>query len=125
MCKHINERCSTPAIVCISLACEVYIKTILTYLCIKFKRQHGLTELYNLMPKEYQEKIESATNLKVEMLEPITDTFVDYRYLYEKDIEILFSYTHLLVTTRNILREECCQLVHSMTWDEYKAKMRW
>ena len=121
---------TTPATVNSAFACEVYLKAILLFYDIPVKKEHKIKELYAMLP----DRIKEWTKLAVtngderiwrdvfgrELLENISDAFVEWRYIYEHiegthSIEMGF-----LTTFRNVLREACCQLFFRVTWEEYK-----
>ena len=53
----VNERYFTPAIVCISFSCELYLKVLLLYYEIDIAKTHKLSDLYAKLPDETKNKI--------------------------------------------------------------------
>ena len=43
----------TPVIVNCAFACEIFLKLLLEFNNVKYKKQHGLKELFDLFPEEY------------------------------------------------------------------------
>ena len=117
----VSERFFTPAIVCISFSCEIYLKILLLYHDINISKTHKLIDLYNNLPIELKNKFDFDSTI----LQELSNYFVDSRYLYESAEEIVFTNVVAIVNLRNLLREECCRVVHSMTWEEYRLKSQW
>ena len=124
----------TPAIVNSAFACEVFLKAILKHQEIQIPKSHQLRELYEALPNELKEWIKQVVSGGVhrmwtnvwgfDYLDEISNAFVEWRYSYEyenrkrctRHINIGF-----LNDFRNTLREACCQLLFSTTWEEYKG----
>lgn len=117
----VSERYFTPAIVCISFSYELYLKVLLLYYEIDIAKTHKLSDLYDKLPDETRNKIK----FDVAILKELSNYFVDKRYLYENNEEIIFTKVDSIVNLRYLLREEACQTVHSMTWLEYRDKSQW
>ena len=117
----VNERYFTPAIVCISFSCELYLKVLLLYYEIDIAKTHKLSDLYAKLPDETKNKIKFDAII----LQELSNYFVDRRYLYENNEKIIFTKEDAIVNLRDLLREEACQAVHSMTWLEYRDKSQW
>ena len=116
-----------PATVNSAFACEVFLKALL-------KRQHKIKELYELLPDKLKAAIKQATMANYggmwknafgyELLDNISDAFVDWRYSYEivgtkrASMQINIGF---LTAFRNALREVCCRLFFGKTWEEYLA----
>lgn len=86
-----------PALTCIAFSCEIYLKTLLYCFGISHPKVHNLKKLFNLLPKDIQEKIrESYDNpLKFDNnLENAREYFATSRYLYEKE-DGSFSFTFI------------------------------
>ena len=86
-----------PALTCIAFSCEIYLKTLLHCFGISHPKVHNLKKLFNLLPKDIQEKIrESYDNpLKFDNnLENAREYFATSRYLYEKE-DRSFSFTFI------------------------------
>ena len=129
-----------PAIVQSAFACEVFLKAICLFHDIelkplyKNKQGHDLKALYYVLPQEIREQIKMEVShgdkekwfnrFGVEHLVDISNAFQEWRYSYEHDwsksstmhIEIGF-----LNRFRDALREACCQMLFSTTWEEYKG----
>ena len=120
---------TTPAIVNSAFACEVFLKTLILFHGITAKKQHGIKELYELLPADTKESLKEATiadygggwidSFGRTRLEGISDAFVQWRYSYEQmgslNVDMGF-----LAAFRNSLREACCRKLFHMTWKEYR-----
>ena len=123
-----------PATVNSAFACEVFLKALLDYHDIPLKRQHKIKELYELLPDKLKTVVKQTTTANYgemwedafghELLDNISDAFVDWRYSYEivgaKRASMQIS-TGFLTAFRNALRETCCRLLFGKTWEEYLA----
>ena len=125
---------STPATVNSSFACEVFLKALLNYHDIPLKRQHKIKELYELLPDKPKASVKQTTIANYggmwedafghELLDNISDAFIDWRYSYEivgtkrASMQINIGF---LTAFRNALREACCRLFFGKTWEEYLA----
>ena len=123
---------STPATVNSAFACEVFLKALLNYHDIPLKRQHKIKELYELLPDKLKAVVKQTTIANYggmwedafghELLDNISDAFVDWRYSYEivgtkrASMQINIGF---LTDFRNALREACCRLFFGKTWEEY------
>lgn len=122
---------STPAVVNSAFACEVYLKALLKYNDIPIKKEHKIKELYEMLPEEARDWIKPTVMNQCgrwtdqwgyELLENISNAFIEWRYNYENDwskssimhIEVCF-----LTAFRNTLREACSQLFYHKTWEAY------
>ncbi len=123
----------TPASVNSAFACEVYLKALLLYYDRSPEQIHMMKELYSALPEELQKRLKlTVTNsyggrwtdiFGRELLENISNAFVDWRYSYEHDwnkSSVIYRETGFLTAFRNALREACCQLFFGKTWEEYK-----
>lgn len=120
---------TTPAIVNSAFACEVFLKALLDYYDVSFKKSHKLKELYDGLPPELKERIRQ--NVYVihsrwknafgqDLLENISDSFAEWRYSYEKwGKGTMKIETGFLTAFRNVLRETCCYLFFRICWNEY------
>ena len=124
---------TTPATVNSAFACEVFLKAILRFYDIPVGKKHKIKKLYDLLPERIQEWMKNEVtkgyermwydSFGRELLENISDAFVEWRYIYEHDwskSSVIHMETAFLTTFRNALREACCQLFFRMTWEEYK-----
>ena len=125
---------STPATVNSAFACEVFLKTLLAFYGIDFKKllkqkdRHKLASLFDLLPEDAEERIKQATVLcyggswrdafGFDQLEKISDAFVKWRYSYEQEGSIRVD-IGFLTSFRNSLREACCLRLFHMKWDDY------
>lgn len=82
----------TPVIVNCAFACEIFLKLLLEFNNVKYKKQHGLKELFDLFPEELREKInryliQNYGTLKdgngFELLQLYSNAFTEWRYSYE------------------------------------------
>ena len=125
---------TTPATVNSAFACEVYLKAILLFYNIPIEKKHKIKELYEMLPERIQEWTKNEVtkgyermwydSFGRELLENISDAFVEWRYIYEHDwskSSVIHMETGFLTAFRNALREACCQLFFQMTWEEYKG----
>ena len=132
--KKINvEWYTTPATVNSAFACEVYLKALLLYYDVPLKKQHELKELNEMLPDKIKEWIKLTVlnsyggwkdAFGFDLLDNISDAFVDWRYSYEivgtkrASMQINIGF---LTAFRNALREACCRLFFCKTWEEYLA----
>ncbi len=123
-----------PATVNSAFACEVFLKALLNYHDIPLKRQHKIKELYELLPDKLKASVKQTTIANYggmwedafghELLDNISDAFVDWRYSYEivgtkrASMQINIGF---LTAFRNALRGACCRLFFDKTWEEYLA----
>ena len=137
--KHMHDTAdigfyTAPATINSAFACEVFMKTILKYQNKKTPKAHKLRDLYEALPKDLKAYIQHEvsggypdlwTNFwGNDYLDKVSNAFVEWRYSYEHDftknrtmhIEIGF-----LNRFRDALREGCCQMLFSTTWEEYKG----
>lgn len=121
-----------PATVNSAFASEVFLKALLNYHDIPLKRQHKIKELYELLPDKLKAVVKQTTianyggmwedAFEHELLDLISNAFVDWRYSYEivgKKRASLQINIGFLTAFRNALRELCCREFFSKTWDEY------
>lgn len=83
----------TAVIVNCAFACEIFLKLLLEFNNVKYKKQHGLKELFDLLPEELRVKInrhllQNYGTLKdsngFEFLQLYSNAFTEWRYSYEK-----------------------------------------
>lgn len=76
-----------PAIVNYAFACELYIKYLLQINGVEQCRKHKLTDLFGLLPETSQQEIRTKMNTANfnQELNSISNAFVDWRYIYEKN----------------------------------------
>lgn len=98
-----NKILLIPSIVNCAFACELYIKCILNKSNINFGKQHSLEKLFALLPENTKNKV--VKNIADEdfnkNLQNISNTFIEWRYLYERDtatceINFLMNFTKIL-----------------------------
>ena len=129
---------TTPATVNSAFACEVFLKTLMKYYDIPFEKllpvkdRHKIKELYELLPEDSKNWIKATVTDRYgvwtdgfgrELLESISNAFVDWRYNYEHGEGkrcTLNNYILFLRDFRNTLREACCWSFFGKTWEEYK-----
>lgn len=77
----------------LAFACELYLKAILYELNIDFGKTHRISDLYKLLPIQYQEKVRENVHFQYRqenhfelVLEEISDAFVFLRYAHERKI---------------------------------------
>ena len=119
------ERYFNSAVICLSLSCEVYLKTLLMYYNLPVDKIHTLNELFNKLPEELKQTIKNESNVDESFIKEFSNIFITRRYFYENDESITFLSIGNLVVLRNVLRNESCRAVHSLSWDEYRKKMGW
>lgn len=127
---------SIPGIVNSAFSCEVFLKSLLVYHEATLEDvkeiKHHLFELW----KEYKCKdLSTATLLEKqicylyksedtalfnEKLKEISDAFYDWRYVYE-DKKRLSADRNFMRYLRDVLRENCCVIYYSQTWNEFVA----
>ena len=125
------ERYDMPSIINLAFACEVFLKSMLDYYGIDYKKVHELKKLFELLPEiirvgikfhimeNYAGKWRDACDR--EYLENISDAFVKWRYIYEyrKQRGSNTIYISFLEAFRNVLRDKSCRLFFDKSWDEY------
>ena len=123
---------TTPAIVNSAFACEVYLKAILLFFDNELIRGHELSVLYDKLPERVKEFIKPTvlnscvtwTDIfGLNQLDEISNAFYDWRYVYEylgKTRASISIDRSFLKAFRDALREACCELFFSKTWEEYK-----
>ena len=123
---------SIPSVVNYSFACEVFLKAILVWYEVPPRKQHELLELYQATPQSVQDSIKNITQNNyagqwtnvwgIEYLEQLSNSFAKCRYLYEHNFSQQGS-VHIevgfLVAFCKALREVCCKLFYSQTWEEF------
>ena len=120
-----NELYLIPMVVNLSFACELYIKTLLEFLRIPLKKEHYLDDLYNLLPQDVHNSIESAWNTQCldanqpfdVLLTTNKNAYYDLRYCYEQKESLCAKY--FFTKFSKILREECCQRIYGREWKAY------
>lgn len=130
--KYRTQSHTVSGIVNSAFACEVFIKTLLVFHGTSFEelnRFHKLETLWSklktkdcrttsLVEQRVQEWFNSKTeNLFDKLLSEISDAFVYWRYIYEKDSGSLNL--NFLRYFRELLREVCCSQLYGKTWNEY------
>lgn len=123
--------CSTPKIVNLAFACEIFLKALLVFNNIEYKHAHNLEKLHNLLPAEYQQQIEQGIVARygkttdafgIPYVRRISDTFNDWRYSFERtrlsiDISVLRTFCETL-------RELCCQKLYGASWETVQRRMK-
>jgi len=115
-----------------AFACEVFLKMLLITHGVPFEELNGLHKLEELwdslktvdcktasfVEQKVQEWFDfKAENRFDEFLSDISNAFVYWRYIYEKDkgkINLNF-----LIYFRDLLREVCCNQLYEKSWCEY------
>ena len=125
---------STPEIVNLAFACEVYIKTLLDFYNIEVKREHKLNKLFDLLPDDISDSINkrtfseypiySAINKQIltdafgiKLLDKNADAFYKWRYSYEE--HTLSCDVGFLLAFAKALRDECCFRLYGLDWEKY------
>lgn len=94
-----------------AIACEIFLKALLEYYDVEYKKTHNLKELFGLLPEFDQGIIKNrmidrygswCDSLEISYLDRIGDTFVTWRYSYEIDNAKL--YCSFLICFRNVLQ---------------------
>lgn len=123
--------CSTPKIVNLAFACEIFLKTLLVFSRVEYEREHNLEALYGLLPAEYQQQIEqgfvarygkTTDAFRAPYIHNISKAFNDWRYSFESsrlsiDISILNTFCE-------VLRELCCQKMYGASWETIQRRMK-
>ena len=126
----------TPVIVNLAFACEVYIKTLLTFYRIQTKKEHKLNELLARLPDDVQNEIKQLTFQKypvynyttgkiltngfgLDLLDLEANDFVEWRYLYELKRCSYSCDVGFLRAFAVTLRDFCCERLFRMNWEEY------
>lgn len=105
-----------PVVVNAAFSCELSIKAILNQCNISVPRNkdaHRIDTLFHILPIELQNKIADEMNrFNFDLdLQSISNVFVEWRYLFEKDVASLpFDF---LMTMANVLCSEAEQLIAS------------
>lgn len=116
-----------PEIVNRAFACEIFLKAMLTYKNIKFKRNHNLFELWKKLSKELSNKVEGEIYECIELEESVSlddlinkiaNAFNEWRYIYEENLKSVNL--GFLKIFNDSLREVCCKEIHGNTWTTYK-----
>lgn len=120
---------TAPKIANMAFACEIYMKTLLFYNHIPYKREHNLEKLYFLLPEKYRETIQQESirlygkmenAFRITYLNNVSEAFNEWRYSFEHDrLSIETGYLFLL---GELLREMCCQELYNQSWDEYRGE---
>lgn len=119
----------TPAGINYSLACEIFLKSLILYKSRDFdeikkrSKKHGLRELFEKLPKEWQDSVREYMEQRrlwrnmwgFENLEINSNVFVDWRYCYEKfwrkHATMQFD-TRFLKVFAEVLKESCAGLFY-------------
>lgn len=121
-------RYTTPAVVNAALACEVFLKLLLHFSRINFKKIHHLYDLFENLPVDIKQEVKGRTINRYgkweniwgkEYLFQISKAFSEWRYIYEHDwsessvkkIEIGF-----LLAFRDSLQEICSKRMEQRKW---------
>lgn len=116
---------STPQIVNLAFACEVYFKTLLDFHKIAFKKKHKLSDLFDLLPSSDKEYIDRELSVKYPFNNPFgrrkidveADAFVEWRYSYEK--HTLSCDIGYLKALAKVLQELCSKELYDCSWEQY------
>ena len=121
-----HDMYSTPQIVNLAFACEVYLKSLLNFYKIDFGKSHKLNELLNMLPDEVRNSIENRTFDKrpvlfdafgYKLIDKIADAFVEWRYSYEVSrLSCEIGYLNALADS---IKEECCMRLFNTNWEAY------
>ncbi len=122
--EHYNPDLMKAGFVNMAFACEMFLKSLLTYKKVQLKKAHQLRKLYNMLPTEYQKHIAQEVSIKtvghitdmfgVPLLDKISDTFIKWRYWYEqKDITMRMD-SYFLVAFRDVLKGLCQRTVYGI-----------
>ena len=122
---------STPKIVNIAFACEIFLKALLVFNNVSYERAHNLEQLCSLLPVECREIIERETvdrfgstkdAIGIAYISRISEVFTDWRYSFEKarlsiDLSVLWFFCALF-------RELCCQKMYGESWETIQRRMK-
>ena len=89
-----NSLCITPIVVNAALACEIFLKLLLHFKYIRYRRTHDLKILFELLPEDLKDNVKYCCVKRygqwldcfnLEYLKNISNAFSDWRYNYEQD----------------------------------------
>lgn len=118
---------STPFAVNSAFAVEVYLKTFMKLHGVELKRVHELDRLYAALPDPARDALEVATarhgmerpHAQVSscqsVLSEISQSFIDWRYAYEKEGPVHFPMEKVIVVTQ-ALHEVCMAVGEANAW---------
>lgn len=116
---------ATPQIVNLAFACEVYLKTLLTFSEIDIKKKHKLNDLFDALPDEDKRHIETYMQTCYPFQSVVgwrkidieANAFVNWRYSYERvTLSCDISYLEALA---QILQMLCCEKLYNVSWEQY------
>lgn len=119
-----------PEIVNRAFSCEVFLKSLIVFSGIAFRKEHELKALWELLAIELQDEIEQELSSRYgfggaddfeSLLDKTSNAFADWRYIYE--VHALSGFPGFLAAFSDSLREVCCQKYHNKTWEEYKEML--
>ncbi len=100
-----------------AFACEMFLKALLTFKGIDYKKKHSLRDLFDILPENYRKYIDETIYMRrgsdvqniwgISHLDNISNLFVQCRYWFEQktcSMRIESSYLH---TFREVLQELC------------------
>lgn len=106
----------TPMITSIIFSCELYLKLLLVYLKIDFKREHSLDALFKLLPEELQTEIKNIFNEKCsdesyfeKTLKSTSNSYTIFRYYFSYSDNITIHLT-FFENFNNILLEKAINI---------------
>lgn len=109
---------SAPLAVNLAFGCELYLKALLAINSINSKRLHRLDDLFELLPTELQNDINSRLVERYpeendafgrKMIEVVANSFIEWRYCYEyNSLSCKNAYLTALADT---LQDECSKIL--------------
>ena len=115
-----------PEAVNLAFACEIFLKTLLLFNDVKYKRKHKLEDLFNELPQKYKTEIENRCLLEYRTLHDsfgfsllfnVSDAFEKWRYCYEHhNLQLKVGFLYIFAA---ILRDICSQELFGQHWQEY------
>lgn len=115
-----------PEAVNLAFSCEIFLKTLLFFNDVKYKRKHKLEDLFDELPQKYKTEIEERCFLEYgvlhdsfgfSLLSNVSDAFEKWRYCYEHhNLQLEIGFLCIFAT---ILRDICSQELFGQHWQEY------
>ena len=118
-----------PEAVNLAFSCEIFLKTLLFFNDVKYKRKHKLEDLFNELPQKYKTEIENRCLLEYgalhdsfgfSLLSNISDAFEKWRYCYEyNNLQLRIGFLYIFA---NALRDICEQELFGFPWHKYMGE---
>lgn len=99
---------SAPAVVNAAFACEMFLKSLLVYYEIPYRKEHNLIKLYDMLPEASKNKIsmfcgdERGVTVFRNTLSKHADDFVDIRYFVEAEGWMGMDPTYMITLAYNL-----------------------